>query len=41
MMSLTDDAQLLVFSTTTLQESLNDDFRFHARHWDPWTVEER
>jgi dTDP-4-dehydrorhamnose 3,5-epimerase len=41
MMSLTDDAQLLVFSTTTLQESLNDDFRFHARHWDPWSVEER
>lgn len=41
MMSLTDDAQLMVFSTTTLQESLNDDIRFHARTWDPWGVEER
>jgi len=40
-MSLTDDAKVLVFSTATLEESLGDDVRFPARHWDPWTVEDR
>jgi len=40
-MSLTDDAKIIVFSTSALDESLNDDFRFPARHWDPWRVEER
>lgn len=40
-MSLTKDAKLIIFSTTTLEESKNDDFRYPARYWDPWTVEER
>lgn len=40
-MSLTDDAKLLFFSTTTLEDSLGDDIRYDARYWDPWTVEER
>jgi dTDP-4-dehydrorhamnose 3,5-epimerase len=40
-MSLTDDAALLFFSTSTLEESRLDDVRFDARYWDPWTVEER
>lgn len=40
-MTLSDDALLCFFSTATLQESSGDDFRFHARHWDPWHVEER
>ncbi len=40
-MSLTDDAQIMVFSTSTLQESLNDDIRFESRYWNPWTIEER
>jgi len=40
-MSLTDDAKIMVFSTSALDESLNDDFRFPARLWDPWGVEER
>lgn len=40
-MSLTDDAHLVFFSTATLQESLGDDRRYDARHWDIWTVEER
>ena len=40
-MSLTDDARLMFFSTATLAESLDDDVRFDARYWDPWTVEER
>lgn len=39
--TLTSDSTLMFMSTTTLQESLGDDFRFDARHWDPWSVEER
>jgi dTDP-4-dehydrorhamnose 3,5-epimerase len=40
-MSLTDGAKIVFFSTRTLQESLDDDIRFPARFWDPWSVEER
>jgi dTDP-4-dehydrorhamnose 3,5-epimerase-like enzyme len=40
-MSLTTDAQLIFFSTSTVEESKNDDFRYHARHWDVWGVVER
>jgi dTDP-4-dehydrorhamnose 3,5-epimerase-like enzyme len=40
-MSLTDDLIILFFSTTTLQESMGDDYRFDARYWDIWDVVER
>lgn len=40
-MTLTDDAMLLIFSSSTLEESLQDDFRYPARFWNPWDVEER
>lgn len=40
-MNLTDDARVFFFSTTTMEESQGDDFRFDARHWDCWQVEER
>jgi dTDP-4-dehydrorhamnose 3,5-epimerase len=40
-MTLTPAAKLMFFSTSTLEESLGDDFRFPARLWDPWHVEER
>jgi dTDP-4-dehydrorhamnose 3,5-epimerase len=40
-MTLSPDAKLLFFSTSTLEESLGDDVRFPARFWDPWSVEER
>jgi len=40
-MSLTDDAKLIFFSTSELNESLNDDYRFDARYWNPWVIEER
>lgn len=40
-MSLTKDARLIFFSTSTLEESLGDDIRYDARYWDIWTVEER
>ena len=40
-MSLTADAQLIFYSTSTIEESLNDDIRYDARHWDIWSAEER
>jgi dTDP-4-dehydrorhamnose 3,5-epimerase-like enzyme len=40
-MSLCDNTILMVFSTTSLEESLDDDYRFPSRHWDIWEVEER
>jgi dTDP-4-dehydrorhamnose 3,5-epimerase-like enzyme len=40
-MSLTSDARLIFFSTSTLEESRDDDIRFPARYWDVWSVEER
>ncbi len=40
-MSLTPDTKLLVFSTSTLQESQNDDIRYDARYWNHWDVVER
>jgi dTDP-4-dehydrorhamnose 3,5-epimerase-like enzyme len=40
-MSLTDDAQIMFFSTSTLDESLGDDFRYESKYWDVWSVVER
>lgn len=40
-MSLTEDATLMFFSNSTLEESKGDDFRFDARLWDVWNVVER
>lgn len=40
-MSLTEDAKLMFFSTSTVEESRNDDIRFESRHWDPWQIVER
>ena len=40
-MSLTEDATLMFFSTSTLEESGGDDIRYDARHWDIWSVVER
>lgn len=40
-MSLTDDALLMFFSTSSLEESKGDDIRYDARYWDPWQVVER
>jgi len=40
-MSLTDDVKIMFFSTASLAESAKDDYRYNARYWDPWKVEER
>jgi dTDP-4-dehydrorhamnose 3,5-epimerase len=40
-MTLTESAKVMFFSTSSLEESAGDDFRFDARLWNPWTIEER
>jgi dTDP-4-dehydrorhamnose 3,5-epimerase-like enzyme len=40
-MSLTEDATMMFFSTSTLEESLGDDIRYDSRHWEVWSVAER
>lgn len=40
-MTLTEDTIIAYFSTLTIEESRGDDFRFQARMWDIWNVEER
>lgn len=40
-LTLTEDTVVMVFSTSTVEESINDDYRYPARYWNPWTVEER
>jgi dTDP-4-dehydrorhamnose 3,5-epimerase-like enzyme len=40
-MSLLPGTRLLYFSDAPLDASLEDDYRFPARHWDPWQIAER
>lgn len=40
-MSLLPATKLLYLSDATLEQTLEDDVRYPARYWDPWTVEER
>ena len=39
--TLTEDTRVMFFSTSTLEESKGDDFRYDARMWNPWDVAER
>jgi dTDP-4-dehydrorhamnose 3,5-epimerase-like enzyme len=41
LMNLTTENKLMVFSTSALEDSLNDDIRFDSRTWDVWSIEER
>ena len=36
-MSLTKDMRILVFSTSSLKQSIKDDFRFPSNYWDIWS----
>jgi dTDP-4-dehydrorhamnose 3,5-epimerase-like enzyme len=36
-MNLTEDNAIRYYSSLTLEESLNDDFRFESDYWDPWS----
>ncbi len=40
-MSLASSTKLLYFSDASLESSLEDDYRFSSRYWDPWQVPER
>lgn len=40
-MNLTKDTKIIFFSTSSIEESKGDDFRYDARYWDPWQVIER
>jgi dTDP-4-dehydrorhamnose 3,5-epimerase-like enzyme len=40
-MSLLPGTKLAYFSDASLEDSLGDDVRYPARHWDPWRIEER
>jgi len=40
-MSLSTDAKLLVLSSTTLDESKGDDYRFEFDYWNPWEITQR
>jgi dTDP-4-dehydrorhamnose 3,5-epimerase len=40
-MSLTKNVHLIFFSTSTLEDSKDDDFRFESRYWDIWNIIER
>ena len=40
-MSLTADTVIAVFSSSTVEDSRGDDYRFPSRLWDIWSVEER
>lgn len=39
--SLEPKSSLIVFSSSTLDESLKDDFRYTYNYWNPWTVNYR
>lgn len=39
--TLTADAQVMFFSTSTLEESKDDDIRFRHDYWNPWDIEYR
>lgn len=39
--TLTPNAILIFFSTSTLQDSLGDDVRFSYDYWNPWSIEQR
>lgn len=40
-MSLLPATKIAYFSDAPLEASLEDDVRFPARYWDPWSVQER
>lgn len=40
-MSLTENAKLIFFSTSSITESQGDDIRYDAYYWNPWDVIQR
>jgi len=40
-LSLTADMTLMIFSTSSLNDSLNDDYRYVFDYWNPWELKQR
>lgn len=36
--TLTADTKVMFFSTTSMEEAKDDDFRFEADYWNPWEI---
>ena len=39
--TLSSDTKIIFFSTSTLKDSIDDDYRFDAYKWNPWEIVER
>lgn len=39
--TLTPDTKVMFFSTLTLEDSLNDDYRYEFDYWNPWEIKPR
>ena len=39
--TLSTDTKIIFFSTSTLEDSINDDYRFDAYKWNPWEIVEK
>ncbi len=37
-MNLEENSNIMYFSSSNLEESLNDDYRFDSKYWDPWSI---
>ena len=40
-MTLSQNSKLIFFSTSTLEESKGDDYRFDSKYWNAWDIVER
>ena len=40
-MSLEENSELLIFSTSSINESLKDDVRYNSQYWNPWKINYR
>ncbi len=40
-MNLKQKTKILVFSTSSLENSVNDDYRYPAKYWNPWDIQSR
>ena len=39
--TLLPDTRLIIFSTSSLKQSLRDDYRYESNYWNPWKIKER
>ena len=39
--TLKSNTKIVFFSTSTIRQSLKDDFRFEYNYWNPWKISQR